>query len=84
MKNHNVVSKYKNPDRFIERLKTELDWAETRNKNLRNEAEKLRNEQKEIEAMRNSEKWFTYETAKEIGVDLSRVRFFFIKDIENC
>jgi len=64
MKKHSVVSKFKNPDKFIKKLRDQLKWALESVEYFKGEASRLR-----------GKRWFTYteETTKNAVLSLNNI-----------
>lgn len=68
---HTVKSKYKNPDRMIATLKTQLGFAETRVTNRQLEIETLRKENEQIKRSFVGNHWFDYSKGVTKGVSFN-------------
>lgn len=68
MKNYSVVSQYKNPDRFIERLKMQLQQSQKDVGFWMNAAAEKRKELYELRSLKKSKEWFSYEKGIEASV----------------
>lgn len=82
MKNHSVISKYKNPDRFIEKLKSQLEYDEIRENDLWEDIKKLKKELEDLRVLEKSKAWYDYEKGIEAGATFfpSDYNFSIIRD----
>lgn len=70
---HTVKSKYKNPDRMIQKLKQEIIYANRRTKNREADIESLKEENKQIRKSVIGDYWFDYSKGVTKGVSFNDV-----------
>lgn len=76
MKTYNVNSIYKNPDRYIERLKKEIEWGDERvawrDEKLNRSAERVKELENKVESekiLHEKAHWFSY--TSEEGIEIN-------------
>lgn len=68
---HSVKSKYKNPDRMIQKLKQEIIFADQRTKNRETDIETLKKENEQIKRSFVGNHWFDYSKGVTKGVSFN-------------
>lgn len=69
-KKHQTVSTYKNPDKYIERLKSELYCKQSSINRCHNTIEEKNKEIEKLKTARDGEYWFQYANCASISVNL--------------